>query len=709
MKSAIRMMLVAGVCLGMLSACAKKPAPLTDETYLKAGQYEFGQSRAELATIEEQIRTATAEQYPQIEDKLLALLGSPQTKIDAKRYVCRYLGVVGSSRAVPALAGLLGDEQLSHPARMALEAMPSSAAGAALRKSMGQLQGELLVGVIGSVGARRDAKAVDALAKLVVMEKGSCYAEKTGQCCGKAPEACAAKPIVPMTAAAALGSIGTKKAADALQAARANAPQCMERPLLRALTDCADRLAKSGPSGKAESLAIYNVLMQAQNPAAQRLAGAKGLLSVSQSADAARLAVEMLNSDDVVLRSAAIAALSQTTDSALKGAVVNQLSGLKPAGQLAVLNLLPDMKDVPARTVVLSIIQGGKDEIRLAAIACLAVHGEVGDVPLLVQLATAGAADAEKAAARAALARLSKPGTDQALLGMIESADAASRKTVLAALAGRHVKAALPTMVKLMNGSDAVLAAQAIDAIGQLGGATELPALAELLASANNDAVRSAAEKAAAAICTQVNDSQATAPVILAALKKASTPAARAALLRLLPRVKGQEALAAIKQATSDSDLVVREAGIRAMAEWPDLSAVNDLLEIARTTDSERFAVLALQGCTRLAGKREFRPNERLGVYEKVLATAKRPQEKKAVIAGLGEMQSAAALDVLAKAAEDQQLSNDAARAALRIATHRNAPSKAQVRAALEKIKTQPLAEDVKKQVDAAIQNGAGK
>ena len=74
--------------------------------------------------------------------------------------------MVGDESAVPALEALLGSARLSHYARTALEPLPGAAADAALRGSLRTLDGPLLVGVIHSIGVRRDREAIGALAPL---------------------------------------------------------------------------------------------------------------------------------------------------------------------------------------------------------------------------------------------------------------------------------------------------------------------------------------------------------------------------------------------------------------------------------------------------------------------------------------------------------------------------------------------------------------
>ena len=78
-----------------------------------------------------------------------------------KAITCKQLAVYGTADAVPALAPLLTDAELASWARIALEVIPDPTADEALRAAMEKVDGRLLVGVINSIGVRRDAAAVD--------------------------------------------------------------------------------------------------------------------------------------------------------------------------------------------------------------------------------------------------------------------------------------------------------------------------------------------------------------------------------------------------------------------------------------------------------------------------------------------------------------------------------------------------------------------
>src|SRR5262245_55724634 len=99
-------------------------------------------------------------------EELIAVLKSDAGHKD-KADACRELSIIGGAPAVPALAGLLTDEKLSHMARYGLEPIPDPSVDDALREALGKVKGKTLVGVAASLGVRRDAKAVEPLAKLL--------------------------------------------------------------------------------------------------------------------------------------------------------------------------------------------------------------------------------------------------------------------------------------------------------------------------------------------------------------------------------------------------------------------------------------------------------------------------------------------------------------------------------------------------------------
>lgn len=129
-----------------------------------------GQNRGELQRMTDEQLASTPHKSEEImgmaSAELVAILNDPDATEFAKAKACQRLAVVGDAGAVPALAGLLSDARLAHYARTALEPMPPGAADQALREALATLDGRLLVGVINSIGVRRDPMALTALAPL---------------------------------------------------------------------------------------------------------------------------------------------------------------------------------------------------------------------------------------------------------------------------------------------------------------------------------------------------------------------------------------------------------------------------------------------------------------------------------------------------------------------------------------------------------------
>ena len=295
-------------------------------------------------------------------DKLIAVLKSDapyQQKADA----CRQLATAGTKDAVAPLAAMLGDEKLSHMARYALEPIPDPAVDDALRDALGKVKGRPLVGVIGSIGVRRDPEAVEALA-------------------GRLQDADA---DVAQAAARALGRIGTSRAAKALNSAWANVPAGNQLAFCEGLFRCAEALAARGQ--RDEAMAIYDRL-RIMHAAHQVRAGALRGAILTREQDGLPLLRENLRSKDYVL----LAAACRTTHE-MPGHEVTQLLAAElsqpqlPAGnQVLVIQTLGQRADPAALPALFGLAKSGGKSARLAAIRALAQIGEASAAPVLAGL-----------------------------------------------------------------------------------------------------------------------------------------------------------------------------------------------------------------------------------------------------------------------------------------------------------------------------------
>ena len=185
---------------------------------------------------------------------LVRILTSAEASEFRKAKACQRAGELGAKEAVPALAALLDDPHLSTYARYGLEPIADASASEALRAALPKLKGDLQIGVVHSIGKRRDAAAGPGLTALLN---------------GKDANAARA-------AAAALGSIGNAASAKELQAAFAKATGMTKMLVADALLVCAERLLADGSRDRA--LALYASLSAPDVPKPARLAAMQAII-----------------------------------------------------------------------------------------------------------------------------------------------------------------------------------------------------------------------------------------------------------------------------------------------------------------------------------------------------------------------------------------------------------------------------------------------
>ena len=216
--------------------------------------YGPGSSRAALLPMDEAIVACLDDNSARkgLERRLVTALNSGGSDV-AREYICSKLILIGTARCVSALAARLNIPELATAARNALEAIPDRQASEAVRDSLPKVEGLQKLGVINSLGARRDAQSIRALTTLL----------------GNADAAIAG------AAAGALGDIATAKAGKALCKFLPNAPEAIREKAADACLNCAERLMATGR--RADARALYRLIATATQPNHVQQAATRGL------------------------------------------------------------------------------------------------------------------------------------------------------------------------------------------------------------------------------------------------------------------------------------------------------------------------------------------------------------------------------------------------------------------------------------------------
>ncbi len=487
----------------------------------------------------------------QPEDKLIAVLKS-DAPLKEKADACRELAVIGTKNAVPALAALLGDENLSHMARYGLETIPDPSVDVALRAALGKLKGRLLAGVIGSVGVRRDAQAVKPLAGFLND----------------------ADADVAHASALALGRIGTAAAVKTLEGALANAPAANQLSLCEGLLRCAEAFSAHGQAKPAA--AIYDRLRkQPGMPHQVRAAALRGAI-LARGKDGWPLLRQALREPDYLLFAAALRTSQEMSGrevtmllaDELSHASANQATSLvgqitpesaaaklaerSPDRQIMLAEALGQRRNPAGLPALLAVAQPGEKKgndtaVRVAAIRALP---EIGDASAAAGLADL-TVDANREVAQAAqesLAALPGPAVDTVVLAMLDSSDTDRRLAAIEVIGRRRLASAIPALLQAAGDPDAKVRPAALKRLGELAGPKDQPALLATLLKAQDADDLDAAEQALSAVCVRAGDPEACAAQITGALATAR-PAQKGALLRVLSAAGGHPARQAVPTA----------------------------------------------------------------------------------------------------------------------------------------------------------------
>ena len=596
-----------------------------ENTIAAAAAYQPGQSLAPFRAIEDWVRRAVANPSARtdIEAGLVRLL-EPASSFEARRFACIQLGIIGSQTALPALTRLLYNPETTGIACLALTTFPSGKADQALRSALGSVTGNSRKQIIETLGDRRDAKSIALLAALV-----------------HNPDNSAAD-----AAMAALGKIGTRGAWETLVALRRDPEGAASAGLIEALINCANHFTAAGDRKLAHP--VLTDLLGNSHPSFIRRAAFSTLIRLDKDRGQARI-VETLNHSDPVLTPVAIALvrdLPSKTASRQFGALLSQLP---PEEQVWMVQSLAARADASAHEAIAkSLRTSTHSEVRSAAITALNRLGGTSDVTLLAHAAGEASEPEEIKAIESALVELGGgPQTDQAIRLELERASGITRTRLLTAIATREGAGANEILFNETHNTDPQVTKTAFRALAKTAGGPDANRLLSSLNESLSPEACAEAEVAAEAALAKIRNASQRSTTVREAFSQAKSPESKVSLFNLLPVCADAQALALAKATLQDTDVKVHAAALGALADWPDLSAWDPLIEVYRNAAKETDRALALRGLARLAA--EISPqtdSERVGRYMQLLAAARGDADLKLILGGLGGVATPEALQL---------------------------------------------------------------
>jgi len=601
----------------------------------------------------------------------------------ARVWIVRQLEYIGSAESVPALTALLAgqDAELKECARRALEKNPSPAASDSLRAALEE-GGETAwrIGLIQSLGERGDNKSVDLI------------------------KACVKSKDTATVACSALGKIATEGAIAALLAAyEGSVPGAAE-----GLVIAGNHLLSAHQVAEAQAVfqRLYLVLVPRPGATAQAVNQPAAAYPVRRAALlglAAANAMDMrqfiqadLQSKDARLELAAVEAARVMWGNERVGeALAPLLPGLAPTAKIYVLRTLGPVSEKQ----VVSAVDDPDEQVQLAALERLGQIGSALAVPVVVKAASTDASAMQKAAV-AALARM--PGRDvgAAIAKAASQGDARTRATAIQALAARNDASALPALMKYAGESDSTVSRAAFAALGKLGGDSELEGLARLALKGQTPG----ADQVLQEVASRARDKAAASQRLLA-LTRGAEPQQLPMLFETLTILGGSEAMNAVAKYASGPNEQVKDAAIRALANWPDFGATQPLLVIAADPNTSRVhSVLAIQAIVRLVKTSDKEPAAaRLKAAQAAMNACNRDQEKKLVVSAFASVPDAQAAEAIKALLSDPNLKREAGLAGITLAEALSKKDKPTAQTLAQAIKEANVSEDLNRKAEAML------
>ena len=572
------------------------------------------------------------------EDDLVKVLRS-DAGIPAKWEACQELRQVGTVKSVPALAELLVQERLSHAARHALDGMSVPEAGVALRAGLVKTDGAIRVGLLDSLGWRRDTQAVPLIAPLLTDPD-----EETAA-----------------AGATALGRIGGEAAAAALGAVRDRAAGKARLAVCEALLRCAEGFRVGGSGAKAVELCAP--LLDARFPPQDQAAAWRQLVLADATGRPQRVAAALAGTDES-LRRVALKTVRSLAEPRTLAECASRWGSLPPESQLAVLDahVARGREGLP---VVLVAAKSSDAGMRTAAWCALGLLNEVSAVPALATAAAKGA-PAERDAARESLSRLHGPDVGDALLAVLSGADAPVTVEVLQAIGERGGPGVAAVLLPHARAGPVSVRLAVLRALGALPSGEALSPLLGLWPTLSSEAESKAWQKALMAACAHGREQDRCADALIAVFENGDV-ARRRALLPVFRPVGTARALKLVGAVATDANSALSTEAIRVLSQWPTLEAAPLLLRIGEASGDMTRHALALRGYVDVA-KLEADPGKLLRMLQQAMRVARRSAEKKQALGQMGGVMTVEALAAVLPHLGDPELVDEAAAAAVKMA-----------------------------------------
>jgi hypothetical protein len=180
--------------------------------------------------------------------------------------------------------------------------------------------------------------------------------------------------------------------------------------------------------------------------------------------------------------------------------------------------------------------------------------------------------------------------------------------------------------------------------------------------------------------------------------------ATRTALFPTLGRLGGERAWKVIRESLDAPDPALRDAAVRALANWPDASVASELLEIARHAPEPAHRVWAVRAFARVAAMKGKRPEvETVKLLTEALTVAERTEDRQLILSRLATVRVPEALEAVLAHLDQPQLKESAVEAAVALAEGMRRSHPRAAEAGLRRVRDETDAPELRGRIDQLL------
>lgn len=570
------------------------------------------------------------------------------SSLQEKARACQRLGEFGGEDAIPALAALLDHPQLSAYARAGLERIPGPEAPAALRAALNQIKGKRRIGIIHSLGALRDGKAVSTLIQLT----------RSGD------------PKVVEASLLALGRIPNEKALATIQQVLTDGFEDHRPDAAAACLLAAESLLEQGKRPDAQKL--YDTVRQASVPESYRIAAIRGAI-LTRQADRILFLMQQIRSDNPAIRDVALLTVRDLAGDELAAALNAELTVAPPDLQVPLILAIADCHNEESVTVIKTKLRSDSPDIRLSALKVLVKIGDTTSASAFLGILQDQPNPEEMALAVQSLESLEGAGVDKLMLEALPSVQRTEARVELIRLLGqRKVVDATGALLREAAQGDTQVQISAFKALRNLAGFDQVVPLIALTKEADTKAIREAAANALYHACNNSLQMDRAGALVLRELKTSSPLAERESWIKVLALLGYDEALPTLRAILQGSDRQLKQVVLTNLRRWPNPAPIETLFTVvgrdSKSEDGKRALMAVFQLATNASNQNQASNKELLDWYQRARLLVSSTQEKRALISGLGRVKDIESIRLLALYLDDPDVMKEAAYAIINAA-----------------------------------------